>query len=143
MQRDVVRSETGHARRCELDRERETVDPPTDLCTCAHGALGVERAMRPHAGALSKQLHGRLGGERRESERGFTLDPERLSARRENSKPRKARRQCVDEIGDRREDVLAVVDDEQDIAVGQPTGECVRVGLTTRLRQFQPPRRAR
>ena len=86
----------GHARRSELDRERKTIYPTTNLRARALSALGVERGADPHSSALAKQLRRRLGFERRESEGSLALDPERLAARREDAKSRQARRQCID-----------------------------------------------
>jgi len=58
----------GHARRSELDRERKTIYPTTNLRARALSALGVERGADPHSSALAKQLRRRLGFERRESD---------------------------------------------------------------------------
>jgi hypothetical protein len=97
---NVVRTETGHARSRELDRERETVDATTDLHAGALRVFGLERSTSPRAGALAKQLQRRLGGEWCKAKGRLTLDPKRLSARGENAKPREARRQCIEEVGD-------------------------------------------
>ena len=126
------RIEAGHARGGELDREREPVDAAADLSEESTGALGVERSARTRTGALSEQLnrgarrdllearvrtHHRQRGE---SVGHLAVDPQGLSTRRENSKPRESRRQRVNEIGDGGHDVLAVVDHEQHIAFGEP-----------------------
>ena len=70
MRGDVVRFEAGHARGGELDREREAIDPTTDLHEGAPGVLGVVRCERGEslrASPLAKQLHRRFGGEWRDA----------------------------------------------------------------------------
>ena len=147
MRRDVLRIEPGHARGGELDRERQSVDAAADLSEEAAGALGVERSARARTGALSEQLNrgarrdlleARVRpdhGQRGESVGHLAVDPQRLSTRREDSKTRESRRQRVDEIGDGGDHVLAVVDHEQHVALGEPARERILVGLPTRPRQ--------
>jgi hypothetical protein len=53
----------------------------------------------------------------------------RLSARRQHAKPRQARGEGVDQVGDGRHHVLAVVEHEQNVPIGQPLGERVLVGV--------------
>ena len=144
---DVLRIEAGHARGGELDGEREPVDAAANLSEQSAGALGVERSLRARTGALSEQLNRAARrdllearvrthhGQRSKPVGHLAVDPQRLSTRRENAKPRESRRQRRGEIGDGGHDVLAVVDHQQHIAFGEPARERVFVGLPTRPRQ--------
>jgi len=147
MRRDVRRIEAGHARCRELDRERQSVHAEADFCEEAAGALGVGRSLCVRPGALSKQLnrgacrdliearvrpdHGQWG----ESVGRLAVDPQRLSARREDSKVGESRCQRGGEIGDGRHHVLAIVDHKERDALGKPARERVGVGLAAQPRQ--------
>ena len=144
---DVPRIEAGHARGGKLNRERESVDAAADLSEETVGTLSVERTARTRAHALSKQLNrtarrdfleGRVRTDHAkwgEPVSHFAVDPQGLSTGRENSKSGKSRRQRVNEIGNRRHNVLTVVDHQEHIALGQPVDERFLVGLPTRPRQ--------
>jgi len=62
-------------------------------------------------------------------------DPQRLATRRKHVKAREPSDQLLDELGHRRDDVLAIVEHEQQITVRQPSGERIHVGLTARTLQ--------
>ena len=59
-------------------------------------------------------------------------DPERFAARREDVESREAGGEILDELGHSRHDVLAVVEHQENIAIGQPASERFLVRLTAR-----------
>jgi hypothetical protein len=129
VQGNVLEIEAGHARRCQLDGEREAVDAAADLTDETAGAIRAERTPRADARSLPKQTHrGALGdlfearflahyGQRRESVAKLALDPERLSTGGEHSQTGQPRGQAVDQVSDGRYHVLAVGEEQQDIAL--------------------------
>ena len=62
-------------------------------------------------------------------------DPQRLATRREHVQAREPSDQLLDELGHRRDDMLAVVEHEQQITIRQPSGERIHIGLTARALQ--------
>ena len=106
---------------------RRQISPTSSTCPIA-----VERSLGTGAGSLLEQAD-RVGLRQRcEPVVHLVDDPQRLAARREDVEPREAGGEILDEIGHRRHDVLAVVEHQQDIAIGQPAGERFLVRLTAR-----------
>ena len=111
--RDLLGRQHAHARRGELDRERDAVEPPADL---GHGRRVARRqrerrrrGLRP----LDEQLH-RLGARHRRHEpRRLAAHAERLAARRQHREPRAGAQQLLGELRALLHQVLAVVEDEQ------------------------------
>ena len=130
--RDVLQVESDHPRRGELDRERKTVDAAADLPDELDRPIAVERSLGTGAGSLLEQAD-RVGLRQRcEPVVHLVDDPQRLAARREDVEPREAGGEILDELGHSRHDVLAVVEHQEDIAIGQPAGERFLVRLTAR-----------
>ena len=132
MPRDVLQVESDHPRRGELDRERKPVDAAADLPDELAGPIAVERSLCTGAGSLLEQAD-RVGLRQRcKPVVHLVDDPKRLAARREDVEPREAGGEILDELGHSRHDVLAVVEHQEDIAIGQPAGERFLVRLTAR-----------
>ena len=68
----------------------------------------------------------------------FAIDPERFAAGRENCSAETAADDRLGERGRRIDDMLAIVEDKQDILVGQPLYQRVLVRQPARLRRLQP-----
>ena len=64
-------------------------------------------------------------GQRRHAHHPLAVDAERLSARRQDPRARSTRQHDVDEVGDVVEEVLAVVEHQQHIQVGEERGQRV------------------
>jgi hypothetical protein len=116
--RDVLQIESDHPCRGKLDRERKPVDAAADLPHELACPIAVERSLCTGARSLSEQAN-RVGLRQRCEPVVHLVDhPQRLAARREDVKPREAGGEILDELGDSRHDVLAVVEQQEDIAIG-------------------------
>ena len=120
--------EQSDARRRQLDREREAVEPRTDLLDRL-GVLAVRLESRSGgARPLDEELGRRGRLERRHRVLALRANPERRAARHEHLQTRRGR----DELGDlrrRRQHVLEVVEHEQGALVAELAGEALRVGV--------------
>ena len=112
---DLRGRERLRARGRQLDRERERVEPPAQL-----GDLVGRVELRP----LAEQRHRLGGGERRHRELDLAVDAQALAARDEDGEVR-ARGDERGQLGRRRDDLLEVVDEEQELALADVLGEAV------------------
>ncbi|MBD2893630.1 hypothetical protein amrb99_25520 [Actinomadura sp. RB99] len=113
-------------RRRQLDRERQVVerraDPPD--------GPRVRREPAPHRRRpRGEQPDGRVAVQRADGPQVLAGDAERFAARREDAQVRARGEQPRGERGDRVDDVLAVVQDEQRRPVGERRDEPVLRGL--------------
>ena len=109
---ELVRLEERHARGRELDRERQAVEPSTDLADGrrrAEAGLGCPRA-------LDEEVLGVSGGQRVHRIALLGLDVERLAARDEHLRVRRSREQRRDG-GRGFDDLLEVVEEEEEVLV--------------------------
>ncbi len=124
---DLRRRERRRARGRQLDRERERVEPPAQL-----GDLVGRLELRP----LAEQRHRLGGGERRHGELDLAVDAQALAARDEDGEVR-ARGDERGQLGRRRDDLLEVVDEEQELGARR----CARRGRCGRPRLGRSSRR--
>ena len=126
--RDLRRGEHAGARRGELDRERDSVETPAYLEHGAHVVVAdgevVLRRRRsigeePHRIARQRRvergIRGR-DGERPDRDDLLARQAEALPAGREHAEPGAPAQQVVDEVRNRAEHVLAVVEHQQRLA---------------------------
>jgi hypothetical protein len=128
---EVGRRHRGHAHRGELDRQRDPVEPSTDPVD-RRGGRSVEVEVRSGiGGALHEQGAGLarrdgldLGGARHAQGGDAPLllsgAAQGLAARRQHVQPRAGRQEPVDQLRDGVGEVLAVVEDQQQVAVPDP-----------------------
>ena len=113
--------------RRQLDRQRQPVESTHDLGDDRQlVGVGIE-AGRHGAGPIDEQLNGRriVGGrrERRHRAQPLAAHPQALPARRQHRHVRAPGEHCLHEAGDRLEDVLAVVEQQHDLVVGEHGGD--------------------
>ena len=116
---DVDAAHHTHPRRGQLDRQRQAVEPSTDL---GHRAdwLVVQVEIRPAGpGPLGEQPGGILDGQRRDGHDPLTLDAERFPAGRQHRYPWAMPHDLVEQPRGRVQDVLAIVHDQQQLACPQ------------------------
>ena len=122
---DLLRREVGDARRRELDRQWNAVEPAADLDDRGAALRGQLEAGLHRLCAHHEEPHGfrRLGpgrivgdGKRRHLDDLLPLDVERLPARREDRDVGSRGEDSIDQAGYRVQKVLAVVDDQQALA---------------------------
>lgn len=109
-----------------MARARSTSSP--------HG-IGLQELLQ--AGADGHRRRGR-DGQRRYHEHPFPGEPERLPARGEQPQSRGGREQLANDGRDQGEDVLAVVQDEEQAAIGEVRGELVLGRAGGLVRDAQP-----
>ena len=103
------------ARGRQLDREREAVEEPAELDHRRAQRL-VERPRE--TGSIAEQLHGGIvRGERCQPPDPLTSQADRLAARGHHLHPRTGAQELVDVPGDAGGEVLAVVHDQQGVAI--------------------------
>ena len=82
MRRQILDTEDADARRCQFERQRDPIEPATNLQNCRHVRIGKAKPIRGRHGALDKQLNRRVaqsiaGAEteriRRQFQRGQTV----------------------------------------------------------------------
>ena len=106
-------------RRRQLDRERKTVEPlanATDRLSLRIIGIKIGPSSRH---ALDEQPSRRLRIERRHPPRHLTSNSEWLAARRKDRQSGQQNQQLRDEVGDRTEQVLAVVEHAQEVLVAK------------------------
>ena len=127
MRRQVPHTKDADTRRCQLERERDTVEPATNLQSRRHVRIGEGEPIHRRHRALVEQLHGRVaqriaGGEidrvRREFQRGqamqrLALCPQRLSARGQNADAGRRLQHRLGQWRCRVDHVLAAVEHDQ------------------------------
>ena len=142
-------------RRRQFDRQRQAVQPADDLDHGSDGRAVDDEARAGRGRPLGEELDGRRGhclrrrrvdrrqAERRHGTEGLTGDVERLPARGEDPDPRASRQQIVDQLRRRRDHVLAVVDDEEHVRLGeggeQASGRVGVVAVGGALQQLGDP----
>ena len=149
--RDLGRSQHRDARRGELDRQRDPVEPSAHLRDRV-GVRRVEREARLHRpGPLHEQHHRvalrdrleprRVGRhvERRHPQHPLAGDVEALPTRRQHPHPRTPAHDLVDEVRNRAEQVLAVVEHQQQLLAAQELHQ--RRGRRRRRRDLHPEHR--
>ena len=120
---DLVEAVGPRPGRGELDGERHAVDRAADAGHAFEGGVvGVVRRAQPFEEQLAGGCRagvGALGGQEQRFERHHELavDVQRHPARGQHGQLRAVDEQVVDELGDRIEDVLAVVEQQQHPAV--------------------------
>ena len=144
---DLGNGQRAQPRSRELDRERQAVEAPADLDDAAHvrcvdreSRRSGGRAIREElgGGVLARNVRVGVGGRHAEGRDHHQLlagDAERLPAGRDDPKPRTVREQLVGEHRRRGDDVLAVVEDEDRLALGEDVeqvGHGVGVGRRCR-----------
>ena len=130
--RDLGQVERVQAGRGQLDGERETVEPAHDLGDALPvGGVGLE-ARHDGAGPVDEQPDGVIvgvpGRQRRDGEELFAGESQALPAGRDRRDVRATRQQTVDERGDRIEDMLAVVEQQQHVGVAEAVGDAFDAG---------------
>ena len=126
---DLDRAHRRHARRGQLDAEREPVDGLADLGHRVGGLRIVEPEVGPHGPRPVDEERDRVGGhatvarQGRDRERGLADDGERLARRGDDPHPARAAEDRRDRRGGGGEDVLAVVDHEQQLPAGERLGD--------------------
>ena len=130
---DRRRGERADAAGCELEREREPIEPEADARD-VFGVLGGElEPLRDRRGPLDEQAHGLVAGESDgvrmglgvgdreggDAEHDLAGDAKRLAARREHGEPGSGAEELGRERGDRCEHVLAVVENEEQLPSGE------------------------
>ena len=120
--RDLVHVERAQACRRQLDRQRQPVETTDDLGDARPlGGIGVE--LRIHgARPLHEQIDSRPVVGRRERRHHVQLlagHPQPLAAGRDDRHVRTGDQETIDEIGNRVEDVLAVVEQQQHLGLRQ------------------------
>ena len=137
-----------HARRCELDGQRQPVELPAQIDHQRHVGLRDFEAGRSGAHARLEQKqravaadprHGSVAGHGQRLEAALLFGPQaqRLLAGGQHAQRRCALQQPVDEVGDGLEQVLAVVEHEQHLATCQRIDEGLEAGLALRNRHAE------
>lgn len=134
--RDVLRRHRAHARRRELDRERQPVQAPADLRDGGGIVRGEIEVGTHRARPLDEQPHrfhprhlfdpsivGFGNAERSQTPANLTGDIERLATRREHLHIRAGREEPVDDLRARVDQVLAVVEHDEEPPPQQVVGE--------------------
>ena len=121
---DVLRRHRRHPCRGQLDGQGYPVESPADLVDRVEGRLV---AGRPGTGAIEEEGDGLglldpLAGQRQgaQGEEPLAAGGQRLPAGRQHGRVRGSRRDGVHQLGNCTEQVLAVVEDEQRLPLGQP-----------------------
>ena len=139
---DLLEGEDADAGGGELDGERDAVEPPADLRDEVDVVVGERKGGACDGGAFDEEAHGfKLGealegvraggdlapvigqGERRERPCGLAGDAERLAAAGEDAQVGRGAEEGLGEAGAGGDDVLAVVEDEQEMAAAEEGGE--------------------
>ena len=114
-------------RRCELDRERQTVEATTDLVHGSGVRVAERKVCADAARALREQLRRRGRIERLDSELVLTLESQRGAAGDEDTEVR-ARGQQTRDITSGRQEMLEVVEHEQRPRRDEATHHAVEQG---------------
>src|SRR5262249_10840646 len=136
---DRRRRERTDTTRRELERKREPVEPEADPRDVVRVLVGHLEAVRDSCRPLDEQAHGlealEIGGarmllgvgyrERGDTEDDLARDAERFAAGREQRQPRRRAEELGCKRSARREHVLAVVEDEQQLAGGEKADDRV------------------
>ena len=108
-----------HTRRGQLDGERQAVEPIADATDrLSLRIIGIEIGPSSRR-TLDEQPSRRLRIERRHPPRHLTSDSDRLAARGEDRQARQQNQQPCDELGDRAEQVLTIVEHRQEVPVAK------------------------
>lgn len=146
---DLPDRERGDPRGGVLDREREPVELPTDGRHDRCGALGQGEVGTPLGGALGEQLDGRRRQdgaqpgvlvrrrERRHRPDGFTRHAEGSQAGGDDAEVRAGPQERLDEVGAGRDEVLAVVEEEQHAPRPEMGDQAGDGGLVPRSRETE------
>ena len=115
---DLGQRQRAHPRRRQLDRQRHPVQAPTDLGHGGGVVVGDGEVGPGQSGAVGEQLDGVVGQRQRgHLPHRFARHAERLAARGEHGQPRRGTEQGDDQLRARLEQVLAVVQHQQHLAV--------------------------
>jgi hypothetical protein len=117
LRRDLFGREHADARRGELDRQRHAVEPPADLLHGRHVAVAQSERRVDRTRAHGKQLRRFVRRDRRYGPDMFPRHAERLAARGENVQLRAPYEQRLREIRTCGDEMLAVIEHQQDLAV--------------------------
>ena len=104
----------------QLDGEGNAVETPADLL---HRYDVGEVAAARRSGAVDEQRRCVGVGERRDAEDGFAVDAQWLTARREDAQRGPRRKELVDQLGARLDEVLTVIDKDERRARRQMRGD--------------------
>ena len=130
---DLLRRQHARPRGGQLDRQRQAVQRPADPGHHLHRrrpgtrpgqrAARQEQPHRRHAGQGPGIRLFRRHGQRRHREDGLAPNAQRLPAGRQHPQPRGAAQQRRRQRGARAEQVLAVIQDEQQLGRMQPVAQ--------------------
>ena len=140
---DLERAHRGHARRRQLDAERQPVDGGADLGDRGCGRLVGDPELGPHrAGSVDEERdrvgrHATVATERRDREVVLAGDTERLPGRGHDPDATGPGEERADRRRGHLEDVLAVVDHEQELPAGEGLGQRVDEGCITLRRDTE------
>ncbi len=129
-------AQRAHPRRGELQRERQAVEPAADLRDRSRVLLGEDEAGIRGRGTIDEQLHGFRARDRlhrlrialgqckgANRPRALAGEPERLATRREHGDVGARAAHPVDERCERLDQVLAVVEHDEHLAVTEELDE--------------------
>ena len=116
---DPGRREDLHARRGELDRERQALETRGDRADRIGLVSGGLEVGSNEAGPVDEQRLGLQAAERRHRVLLLAGDPERLARRGQDPDPGRRADEGGDRPGGRRQELLQVVEDEQQAAAGE------------------------
>jgi hypothetical protein len=125
--REALHPEHGRARRGELDRQRQAVEPPANLGDQRSVGIGQREVVDDRGHTLDEQLHRResrrIGGrqfrrrlraaERTEAVVAFTRYPKRLAAGRQDADAWRSAENCRRQARSRVNDMLAIAEQQQ------------------------------
>ncbi len=129
--RDLGRRHRLDPGRRELDGERDPVEARADLFDRSR-VFGRHRELCPRLGRALGEQRDRVAGEpeRRQRDHAFARKRESLTTRRHYRDPRRGVYQAIDEFRDRVEQVLAIVEDEQELLRAEKVEQSLVEGLT-------------
>ena len=146
VRRQIPHTKDADACRRQLERQRNTVEPATNLQDRRHVGLAHNELIHRRGGAFVEQLYSRvaqcLGGEvnrirwkfeRCQAMQRFTLCSQGLAAGSQNTNARPGLEQRLGERRRRADDVLAAVQHQQGGLVAQPRGQRPHVVAARRM----------
>ena len=135
---DLGHRQRPHPRGRQLDRQRHPIQAPTNL-THRRSVVGFDGEIGSStAGPVDKQLDRLVGQrQRRHPPAHFTRDADRLTTRGQHGEPRRGTQQRDDQLGARVQQVFAVVQHHQHLAVANEPQQRVHRGAAGLIRQTE------
>ena len=125
---DLLKRRRAGAGRRKFDRQRQSVEPRAHIGDQGRQLVGDLESRAGRTRSSHEQLRRAVGCERRHLPHHLATDPQRLAACRDDPQTTAAPEQILGQGGRGIDDVLAVVEDDDHLAVADHVREELRIG---------------